>query len=505
LPLEKLAKESTLPAARMHALYARQGLKQLSSQTLLGSLKDPSPRVREHAILLAESLIADSKTIRDRLCAMTSDPDPGVQLQLAFTLGEMPANQRDNALADLIKRSADEPLVQAAVLSSLNVGAGHVLEILCQDSEFGRKPSNRLFVQKLAALAARQKGAAELARVENCLASIETEQPLLAASIVRGLATRPTGKRAKGSRELSAEVLRILENILVAARKVAADESQSPEDRVEAIRTLSLGEFAEQQQVLTGLFDNRFPQPIQLAAVETLGSYSDLAVADILLDAWSGMTPRVRTAAADVLFSRPLWTGKLFDSIDAEDIPLTDIEFARIRLAQSSRDRDIRDRAKLLAAKMNVAGRSEVVEKFRSALKMKGNPENGKVLFAKTCSACHQLEGVGNVVGPNLAAFKSRGAEAIYLNVLDPNREVNPQYVSYQVRTHDGKVLTGMIVSENDNAITLVRGDNAQDTLQKSEIEELRSSGQSLMPEGLEKQIDEAGLADVIAYILSTK
>ncbi len=110
---------------------------------------------------------------------------------------------------------------------------------------------------------------------------------------------------------------------------------------------------------------------------------------------------------------------------------------------------------------------------------------------------------MGNEVGPSLAAIKNRGAETIFLNLLDPNREVNPQYVNYVAVLTDGRILSGMIASESATAITLRRAENATDTIQRSEIEQLRSTRQSLMPEGLEKQLDPQAVADIIAYLLA--
>ena len=89
---------------------------------------------------------------------------------------------------------------------------------------------------------------------------------------------------------------------------------------------------------------------------------------------------------------------------------------------------------------------------------MKGDAERGKQVFAKTCAACHKVQGVGHDIGPNLAAMKARGPEAILLNVLDPNREVNPQYLSYAVLTTDGRQLTGMIAAETATSVTLTPG-----------------------------------------------
>jgi putative heme-binding domain-containing protein len=144
-----------------------------------------------------------------------------------------------------------------------------------------------------------------------------------------------------------------------------------------------------------------------------------------------------------------------------------------------------------------------VVEAYRDALSLTGDKERGKQVFTKQCSTCHKVEGVGHELGPSLAAMKQRGAEAILVNVLDPNREVNPQFVSYALLTVDGKTISGLIAAESASSVTLKRAENATDTVLRVDIEELRSTGQSLMPEGLEKQLDKQALADLIAYLLS--
>ena len=97
--------------------------------------------------------------------------------------------------------------------------------------------------------------------------------------------------------------------------------------------------------------------------------------------------------------------------------------------------------------------------------------------------------------------MKARGPEAILVNVLDPNREVNPQYLSYAVRLTDGRTLSGMITAETATGVTLRRAENLTDTVLRIDIEQLKSTGQSLMPEGLEKQIDQQAMADLLAYL----
>jgi putative heme-binding domain-containing protein len=138
-------------------------------------------------------------------------------------------------------------------------------------------------------------------------------------------------------------------------------------------------------------------------------------------------------------------------------------------------------------------------------LKLNGDAVRGKEFFKKVCSACHQLEGVGTVVGADLKAIRNRGMEAVLLNVLDPNREVKPRFLTYSIVTDDGRSLAGMIQTENANSLTLRRPDGTTLDIQRGEIEALRSTGLSFMPEGLEKQLVPQAMADLLAYLDSIR
>ncbi|MEE3219021.1 MAG: hypothetical protein VX257_02105, partial [Planctomycetota bacterium] len=72
-----------------------------------------------------------------------------------------------------------------------------------------------------------------------------------------------------------------------------------------------------------------------------------------------------------------------------------------------------------------------------------------------------------------------------------------------EVVTREGRSLTGMIVDETATSVTLKRANNESDTILRIDIDEIRSSGLSLMPEGLEKEIDRQAMADLLAYLQS--
>jgi putative heme-binding domain-containing protein len=195
----------------------------------------------------------------------------------------------------------------------------------------------------------------------------------------------------------------------------------------------------------------------------------------------------------------------LLTAVEEGEIAMGDLEPTRMKLLAAHRDESIKRRAAKLLESTKNSDRNSLLVDYRESLELQGDTTRGKGVFAKVCAACHQLEGVGHALAPNLAAMQNRGPEAILSNVLVPNREVNPQYLNYVLVTTDGRALTGMIAAETATSVTLKRADNAMDTVLRIDIEQLQSTGVSLMPEGMEKQIDKQAMADLLAYLQSIR
>ncbi|HEY1784111.1 MAG TPA: PVC-type heme-binding CxxCH protein, partial [Pirellulales bacterium] len=451
--LQRLARQSTLAEARVHAIYVLAGLNQLMPPVVLACLDDSDPRVRQHAVRVAERLTGE-RVIASKLFAMTGDRDARVRYQLAFSLGEFSGRERDAALARLARRDGADALMQTALFSSLFRGAGNVLAALLGGEARGSQPV-RAMLEPLAMQIGRQGDAAELALVEQALAPLPDADQAVTA-VVRGLAAgrAKAGPGAGPRTVLGGRASAVLGQLLVAAKAEALNETQPLANRVEAVRTLGLGSFAAAAEPLTALLDHRHPQEIQLAVLETFGKFDDPAVGELLTETWPRLSPRLRAAAGEVLFSRASWLTTVLDAVDGGRLALADLDPARLKLLESHARPEIRARVAKLAAALAASPRQEVLEAYRPALTLAGQPARGRTYFQKICASCHRLEGVGNEVGPSLSAIKNRGAEAIWLNLLDPNREVNPQYVNYVAVLTDGRTLSGTIASETATGIT---------------------------------------------------
>jgi putative membrane-bound dehydrogenase-like protein len=147
------------------------------------------------------------------------------------------------------------------------------------------------------------------------------------------------------------------------------------------------------------------------------------------------------------------------------------------------------------------ADRRMVIERYRPALQKGGDAARGREVYRKLCQQCHKAKGEGRDVGPDLATVKDRSPEDLLTNLLDPNREVNPQYLSTRILTKDGAVLDGIVATETATSVTLKRAQGEVDTLLKIRIEKMVTSKLSLMPEGVERDLDLQGMADLIAFM----
>lgn len=502
-PLEQLVKQAHHPEGRIRALYALDGLNILSTEPVLAAMTDKHPRVRQHAVRLAERIAADSPAVREKLFAMVGDDSLHVRYQLAFSLGQLiNSPQRNAALAAILKHDAADGYVQLAVRSSLAEGTGTVLANLATDKSFRAAKTGQPILTALAAQIGKQQRTDDIAAVLDTLRAVPAAEKQIVQTIVRGLAAKPGSSLEKQiaaatggrSEELIAE-------LIATARATAANEKTKTTQRVEAVHLLRLGKYADSEKLLSSLLEPTQPAQLQAAALATLASFDTPQVAVLLVESWTSLSPSLRRQAAGVLFSRDKWLTQLLDAVEKERIALGDLQPGRLQLLASHRDEQIRSRAKVLLGKLKLGRRGEVVKAYRSTLTMKGDATRGLAHFKKICANCHKVQGIGHAIGPNLAAMRNRGPEAILLNVLDPNREVNPQYLSYAVATNDGRVLSGMIAAETATSITLRRAENKGETILRIDIDEMRSTGLSLMPEGMEKEINQQALADLIEYL----
>jgi putative heme-binding domain-containing protein len=471
----------------------------LKEEVVVTAMNDSDPAVREHAIKLSEKFIhqgGPSARLLGKLSALSVDPDIFVRYQLAFTLGEVPVNAKSESLAAIAKKDVNSPWTQAAILSSLAEGAGDLFANLSADADFCGSKGGQEFLRQLVMLVGAKNNKKEVSRVVEFIGKVN--QPVVSFAMVRGLGD---GLQRAGS--LLAAAGDSTKPILELALKTAVDDKADEATRVQAVRVLGLTSFPDSGKALLSVLNLQQPQAIQLAAISTLARFNDEQVGPELTKRWNTLTPRLRSETVTVLLARKDRAIALLQAVQSGEIRASDLDTTQTRFLRNHRDQDVRQLAvKVLGAK-STGSRQQIVDQFSPTLNMKGNSSHGKKIYEERCISCHRLGGEGFALGPDLVTVKNTGKEKIMVNILDPNREVRPDYISYLIETKDDESQIGVIVNETATSVTIRQPYGKESVINRSDIKKMQSQGQSLMPEGLEAGLSPQDLADLIEFIES--
>lgn len=502
--LEKLVRTTARPEARVQALWTLAGLKALDASLVREALRDPHPGVRRHAVRLAEPLVTAAPDLIETIAALAADADPLVRQQVAYTLGECPGPVAGAALARLLQGEQDT-FVRAAAMSS---ALPHATTLLAELRQGGRATESVMME-----LAAATDNARALAEILQAIArrSGEAETAAQFGALAQLLDWLQRNNRTLAQLQAAgdaatAAALQDAEGVFERARRVLnAGDAPLPQ-RLAAVAVVGRGRTRQNEDIelLARLLGPQSPVELQLAAARALGRINRSVVPERLLAGWEGYGPKVRAAVLQLLISRPAWAQVLLDKAEKDRALVAQIDAgSRLALTEHSNAR-LAQRAAGILQRGTDETRTKVVERYGAALAQRpGNAGRGAAVFAQMCSACHAFgtTAPGRAIGPDIAAVKDRSPGYLLTHILDPNRAVEDRYVLYSAALQDGRGLAGMLTAEASNSLTLIGLDGAEQTVLRSEVRTLISTGRSLMPEGLEGAIDEAAMADLIAFL----
>jgi putative membrane-bound dehydrogenase-like protein len=499
-PLVAIARRGSSDAARAQALWTIALLDALDQELLVTALDDASATVRVQAIRLAEKQLNDSSQLGEGVLALLDDQDVDVQLQLAYTLGEWNDPRAADALGRLVVRHRNDEYLLAAVLSSVNRhNLAPTLDAALADGEPAANCVERLMsialghddralveraVRRLAASKARDGG-------------LQTWQIQIFSSLLASL--RRTQKSVEQA--LSPESRQILDHTLLAALEIASDESKPVVERIAAMRLLAQWpQFDAVLPAFEKLIAPRETAELQQAAINALAQAADDGAARLLLDAWDAFTPPQRAQVLGALISRKKWVTMLVERMEQGGVPASAIDAARRQQLSQIGSDELKGRVAKLFSE-GTSARQEIVNRYQSVLSIPGDRQRGREVFVKRCTACHMLEGKGHAVGADLTSLSNKSPAAQLIAILDPNRAVEDKFVTYVALLDDGRQLTGILAGESGESLRLKMQDGTEQVVLRKELDALKNTGQSLMPEGLEKDMSEQEIADVIAYV----
>jgi putative heme-binding domain-containing protein len=243
------------------------------------------------------------------------------------------------------------------------------------------------------------------------------------------------------------------------------------------------------------------------AAVRGLAEYNHPDTARVLLDLYSMADATLRQDILQTLAARVSWAKSLIDALEANRIRPSELSAFTARQLHSLGDKSLSAKVRKLWGQVREtpAERTRLINQLKGQLTAESlqsaDRSRGRALFAKSCANCHRLFDSGTALGPDLTGAQRTNLDYLLLNLLDPSSSIAKDYQLQVVTTSDGRVVTGLLAGESDNAVAIQTG-TERIIVPISDIEKRSVSGVSMMPEGLLQHLQPDEIRDLFGYLM---
>ncbi len=521
---ELLAKEQGQSA--LEALWALNLFGALDDRTVLESLNHANPHVRLWAVRLACDDRELSATLAECFAELAQrETHVEVRSQLACSARRLPASQAMPIVRQLIAHGedVDDPYVPLLIWWAIEAHCQNDREAvlaMCAETTFWEA---KLVQSHLAS------------RLMRRFAQAGTRKDLLTcAGLLKHSPTTDSNRLLLSGFEeaFAGRSLSSLPEELVAALAESGQASlalrmrqRQPAAIAEALTRLSNpnAELSERREIarifgevqsadaIAPLLELASADDAELrrAAIGALQRYDAQEIPVRLVALLPRLPADAQPLALSVLTSRSSWTRLLLEQIkagviDSETVPTSLVNNILLQReeANSALAGEIwGDTAASAATELA----TEIARLTALVHDGHGSPYEGRKLFNEHCAKCHKLYDHGGEIGPNLTAYQRDNVDRMLANVVNPSAEIREGFENFVLQTADGRTLAGFLADQDNQVVVLRTAEGQNVTVPRAEIEELRATGQSLMPEGLLKSLTDAQARDLFAYLRGTQ
>jgi putative membrane-bound dehydrogenase-like protein len=462
----------------------------LDDDTTVTLLNDADPEVRRAALVLAEERGTSPPVIaalKDRLL----DPDPAVRRQACRSLTFLPLEDRLDALARRTGTASD--LADSAAALAL----GDRLAEAIEGVSAGPLRARQRLTQLLLVQASRANDPAAL---RAAVRSIENAPERALNRALDALLSHAPSQLPNVIRERNATgVEAALAKRLTSVEQRALDRKRSTRLGTDELALLTMLPLERRVKSIVSLIREEGDE-MPAVAIRLARGLTDERIGAALLERWNGLSTPLRASALEALLATAAARKTLAAALESGKLDPGGIDAERL---EPLRAIDPNTVGRMLA---RVPPPSRLVlEDFRPVVSGIGAAANGRSVFEKHCAACHRLAGIGAAIGPELLGMRDRGREATLLNIIDPSRDLKPQYRGWLIVLTSGESVSGMIASETRTTLTLRLADGTARSIPISEIESRRESTKSFMPEGFGRKLSRVELTDLLAFLMNPK
>jgi len=495
----RLLQETTKPLARVHALGLLQAIAALTPADVRRGLAQEDLPTIATALRQSESFLARGPELLEDVLRHLHQADPRVLLRVALALGATDDPRAGNGLAEIIATAPLDPWLVRGVISSAPPHAKRVLQSAMERAMRGSGGEDPLALDLLAgAMQTYQSSggvADELIRTTLFAPDVRPETQLRLA-VVYAKGTRGLEERGK-LREVIAPVHR-------RALDVLGDQECSVAERCLAANLLGRGLTAEEEEEKTRLLGMIVPSTsveVQEEALRALARLGGAESAQRLLDRWPSLSQRVRQTLVDEMLGVRQWHETLLQALEGGSVRPADLTLAARQQLRFSGSRSQQVRVDRLLGTAGDVDARLLVDQYLQAMGAAGDVARGAAIYTQHCAVCHQADSQGRTIGPSLSNLSDRSPRYLLHAILDPNGILDAKYQTVAIETVDGRILSGMIEAEDAQGLSIAAADGTRVTIPRREIDQLRSTGVSLMPSGFQQQITPAMMSDLVQFI----
>ena len=540
--LIELAKETKIDGAGLtpcviHALWTLKGLGALeeenspATKVALNSLTHASAGVRLNALKVLPLKLSSTDAILK--ANLLDDANAQVQLATLLALSDLPPSEQSSKAISKLLKSPKRPLDKWLLDGVTTAAANNDALFLNSVTEKSTPPSIELLtiIERVAEHHARGKPDESIA---NLLEKLLQSEPLIQTATLKGLArgwpanqppklddrtekalkdlfvVLPIAARGQlaqlgkkwGSKSLAEQSKVIVQGFL----KTASDTKQTDIERISSAKQAC--EFGASDpavaKAILELITAQLSPEVGLGMLESVSLSDQSETGNAMVERFPDWTPNLRQTAIRILLSRTIWTEALIASLENNKLRISELSLDQKQALLQTGNKKITDKAKVILARgggLPNADRQKVIDDSMFATTQSGDANLGKIVYKNQCSKCHQHQGEGVKIGPDMTGMAAHPKKELLIHIMDPNRDVEGNFRQYVVSTKGGKILTGMLASETKSSIELIDTEAKKQTVLRDDIDEIKASDRSLMPEGFEKQLSKPDLVNLLEFL----
>lgn len=513
--------------SRLHSLWVLDQQGPLGIDLLINSLDDKNEGIRENALIIAENYINTDGRILTKVVDLLTDSHQRVRMQAALTISTLPVEiveRNKDSLLPKITASAllasDEWNIAALSLALKTLPSEAFQYFATQQS----KVPNELLVS-LSKIASRSQENIEIVlhtlsssnidantkaniitAINNAIPKDISSNTLMGA--IQRLESESNSKLLSAVAGLRKKLKLPASPVFIANSSEAilkiGDQNLSTEQRLEQMSLIDLLPIDRKSQLLYSCLNNKEPMSIQEEALKQLGEADDPNIGYSLVEKWSELGPSARRYASDILLYKTAHHDALLTGLENGTINIGEMNFdleRRRTLLWWTDDEKTKKRAEALFSDSGVVNRKDAIASMSGALDLTGSYTHGLEVYTSLCASCHIYGNTGKDVGPVLTEINRKSKEQLMNDILDPNAAADTKYINHKLETTDGALHIGIVSRETDQDISIKKMGGISVTIDKKHIKSFVSLGTSMMPEGLEGNMSQQDMADLLAFL----